>query len=66
MRFKWVKFRTRRGKIIKFRARQTGKSKRRNDLYFSALQPGKRRSRRGRIYYEYRRNRSDMRPKKKL
>lgn len=66
MGFKWIKFRNKKGKVIKFKARQTGKSKRKNDLRYAAMQPGIRRSGRGRKYSEYRRNRSDMKPKKKL
>ena len=36
------------------------------DLRKVALEPGKRLSKRGRVYYEYRRNRSDEDPRKRL
>lgn len=35
------------------------------DRYFAALKPGKRISRTGRVYYEYRINRSDISKRKK-
>jgi len=51
------------GKILKKAKHQTRarKSLRRDALY-RALPPGKRISRSGKIYYEYRDNRSDLRP----
>jgi hypothetical protein len=39
---------------------QVGKSNTRRDLRYHAKRVGKRRSRAGRIYYEYRRNRTDV------
>jgi len=36
------------------------------DLRKTALEPGKRISKRGNIYYEYRRNRSDKDPRKRI
>ena len=38
----------------------------RRDKHFSALPPGKRISKSGRVYYEYRPNRSDLNPRKGL
>ncbi len=50
------------GKTIKPAKRQAGKSKSvERDKKLKALLPGKRRSRSGKIYYEYRQNRSDLR-----
>lgn len=43
---------------------QTGKTNKSLDEPRSALLPGKRMSRTGKIYYEYRKNRSDMPGKK--
>ena len=49
------------GKTIKPAKRQTGKSRDvERDRKLKALPPGKRRSRSGKIYYEYRQNRSDL------
>jgi len=49
------------GKTIKPANRQTGKSKDvERDKKLKALPPGKRRSKSGKIYYEYRQNRSDL------
>ena len=42
---------------------QIGKSNLFVDLHFRALEPGKRISKSGKIYYEYRRNRADWIPK---
>ncbi len=39
---------------------QTGKSNERRDKSLKAMAPGKRRSARGKTYYEYRKNRSDL------
>jgi hypothetical protein len=44
---------------------QTGKSNIKKDSKRTAKAPGKRISKNGNIYYEYRKNRSDM-PKKKV
>ncbi|RLE42418.1 hypothetical protein DRJ16_04850 [Candidatus Woesearchaeota archaeon] len=50
------------GGVLKASKRQTGKSKSvERDKKLKALPPGKRRSRSGKIYYEYRQNRSDLR-----
>ena len=46
--------------------RQVGKSNIFLDLRFSAKKPGKRISKKGNVYYEYRSNRSDKNPKKRL
>jgi len=51
-------------KVLKATYRQTGKSNEARDKKRSAMQPGKRRSARGRIYWETRKNRSDIRGKK--
>ena len=49
------------GEVLKPAKRQTGKSKDvERDKKLKALPPGKRRSRSGKIYYEYRQNRSDL------
>ena len=49
------------GKTIKPAQRQTGKSKNlARDKKLKALSPGKRISRSGKVYYEYRQNRSDL------
>jgi len=54
--------RTTGGKTIKPAKRQTRKSKSvERDKKLKALPPGKRRSKSGKIYYEYRQNRSDLR-----
>ena len=50
--------------VLKASTRQTGRSHTERDKALPAMQPGKRRSARGRIYYEHRRNRSDLRGKK--
>jgi len=51
-----------RGRTIKLSQRQTGKSKNlARDRKLKALPPGKRRSASGKVYYEYRQNRSDLR-----
>lgn len=46
--------------IKKRKIHQTGTSKKRFDVMHKALPPGKRKSKAGRVYYEYRKNRSDM------
>ncbi len=46
--------------------RQTGKSNISRDKRYKALHPGKRISKSGRKYYEYRANRSDINRRKKL
>ena len=43
------------------RIHQTGKSNMARDKKLSALNPGKRLSKNGNVYYEYRKNRSDRR-----
>ena len=51
----------RKPKVKSIASHQTGKSKdKKADKARKALPPGKRRSKYGNIYYEYRRNRSDM------
>jgi len=51
--------------VIKYVPKQTGKRKSISlDKKRKAAAPGKRRSRSGRIYYEYRRNRTDLRGKR--
>lgn len=52
------------GITLKKATRQTGKSNPRIDKKRKALPPGKRLSRTGKIYYEYRRNRSDLNNKR--
>ena len=49
-----------RGRVLKIVRYQRGRSNIAVDRKFKALPPGKRRSRRGRIYWETRKNRSDM------
>ena len=44
---------------------QTGSSSKKADAKRTALKPGKRRSASGSTYYEYRANRSDLKPRKK-
>ena len=51
-------------RVLKASTRQTGRSHTQRDKAVGAMQPGKRRSASGRIYYEYRKNRSDLRGKK--
>lgn len=52
--------------VLKFVRRQTKRTHPKRDKRRKALHPGKRKSGWGNIYYEYRRNRSDMNYKKKL
>jgi hypothetical protein len=47
--------------VLKASTRQTGKSHTKRDSARKAMQPGKRRSASGRVYYENRKNRSDLR-----
>jgi len=49
------------GRVVKVKRRQTGKSNLKHDKRHHALAPGKRVSRSGKVYYEYRANRSDLR-----
>jgi hypothetical protein len=42
------------------RYHQIGKSVKMVDLLYKSKKPGKRISKQGKVYYEYRRNRSDM------
>jgi hypothetical protein len=51
-------------KVLKVRRTQTGSSDRDIDKGRKAMSPGKRRSASGRVYYEARKNRSDLRGKK--
>lgn len=51
------------GRTIKPSKHQIGKSVRRLDKKHTALKPGKRISRNGIEYYEYRKNRSDLKNK---
>jgi hypothetical protein len=56
------KIKLRKPKVLKVVKRQSGERKSlRLDRLRKALPPGKRRSKSGKIYYEYRRNRSDLR-----
>jgi len=50
--------------VLKASTRQTGKSNYKRDSKRKAMTPGKRRSASGRAYYEYRKNRSDVRGKR--
>ena len=52
-------------KVIK-KTHQLGQTEVVWDLRKTALEPGKRISKRGNIYYEYRRNRSDKDPRKRI
>ena len=47
-------------KVVKKAEHQTGTSNKKRDKVRKALPPGKRISRTGKTYYEYRRNRTDM------
>ena len=47
-------------KVVYTRDHQTGTSKKSRDKARKALPPGKRISKTGNVYYEYRRNRSDL------
>lgn len=51
------------GRVIKASKRQTGTSSK-ADKSRKAMSPGKRKSRTGRTYYEYRKNRTDVRGRK--
>ena len=53
-----------RGRVIAATNRQTGRSDLARDRQRKAMQPGKRRSRTGRVYYETRKNRSDQKGKR--
>ena len=48
------------GSIVKLSTHQTGITTKKIDEYRKALPPGKRISRYGKIYYEYRKSRSDL------
>jgi hypothetical protein len=48
-------------RVLKASTRQTGRSHTKRDSARKAMQPGKRRSASGRVYYEHRKNRSDLR-----
>ena len=52
------------GKTIKYIDTRTGKTKYKEDKRRTALLPGKRISKNGKVYYEKRRNRSDLFNKK--
>lgn len=47
--------------VVRASTRQTGRSIPQYDSRVEAMAPGKRISARGRVYYEYRRNRTDVR-----
>jgi hypothetical protein len=47
--------------VVRASTRQTGRSNPQYDSRVEAMAPGKRISARGRVYYEYRRNRTDVR-----
>ena len=51
-------------RVLKASTRQTGRSNTKRDRARKAMQPGKRRSARGRIYYEHRKNRTYRRGRK--
>jgi len=53
-------------RVLKSSKRQTGRSNKAVDRSLKAKLPGKRRSSTGKIYYEYRKNRTDVNPKKRL
>ena len=54
-------------RVLKVSSKQTGEMKsKRNDMVRTALKPGKRMSKKGKIYWETRKNRSDKNPKKGL
>lgn len=61
--FESVGFRNRR-RTLKWKNHQTGKSDKIIDERRNALLPGKRMSKAGKIYYEYRKNRSDLKNSK--
>ena len=48
------------GRVLKVSKNRTGTSKTARDQVYLALPSGKRESRNGNIYYEYRKNRSDV------
>lgn len=50
--------------VLKASTRQTGESNKKRDSARKALAPGKRRAASGGVYYEYRKNRSDVRGKR--
>ncbi len=50
--------------VLKASTWQTGSTDIKRDSARKAMAPGKRRSARGRVYYEYRKNRSDVRGKR--
>lgn len=52
------------GMTIKYEDSRTGKTKKIIDFKRTALLPGKRISKNGKIYYEKRKNRSDLKGKK--
>jgi len=57
---KYLKVRaSRKPRVIKIGRHQTGSTTFKRDIKYKALKPGKRISKTGRIYYEYRKNRSD-------
>jgi hypothetical protein len=58
--------RRRKGRVIRAAKRQIGTSKIKYDRRYAAMRPGLRQSGRGKRYYERRRNRSDINPRKKL
>ena len=53
-------------KVLRVIKHQTGKTDIPVDRSVTALRPGKRLSKTGRVYWETRKNRSDVIPKKKL
>jgi len=56
---------SKKGKTVKVRY-QKGTSNKVWDLKYRALKPGKRISKNGKVYWEYRTNRSDAKPETKL
>ena len=55
-----VKVQPKKTKVLQIAAHQTGKTNKPVDLTKIAFPPGKRVSKSGKIYYEFRANRSDM------
>ena len=56
--------RTKKPKIVYIKNRQIGSSDLKKDRKRKALPPGKRISKYGKVYYEYRKNRSDKKGRK--
>lgn len=64
MKIPFLRTRKRRPKVLKIKRKQSGKRYSLSaDKKRKALPPSKRVSKRGKVYYEYRKNRSDLRRK---